>query len=106
MSVLWALVVPVLSVSFGAKDTWIGKPHAKIQVVAKGPVSPELVRLHVMELKETAVMLLKSRGALSVIDDDSLSVDIKRTLLSDDECASINTSIVMSMTACAVTVMY
>ena len=106
MSPLWALAVPVLSVAFGAKDTWVGKPHAKIQVVAKGPITPELVRLHVVELKEAAIMLLKSRGALLPIDDNNLSVDIKRTLLSDDERASIDTSIIMSMTAGAVTAMY
>lgn len=107
MSTLWTLVVPVLGVVFGARQTWIGKPHAEVQVVAKGHVSPELVRLHVIELKETAILLLKSRCITpDDIDADSLSVDIKRTQLSGDEEACINTSIVMSMTAGAMTVMH
>lgn len=106
MSALWTFVLPVLGIVFGAKDTWVSKPYAKIQVVAKGPIAPELVRLHVIELKETAIMLLKSRGAIAPINDDSLSVEIKRTQLADDERASIQTSIIMSMTAAAVTVMY
>tara|TARA_B110001450_G_C17549258_1_gene451940 strand:- start:117 stop:446 length:330 start_codon:yes stop_codon:yes gene_type:complete len=109
MSALWTLIVPVLGVAFGARQTWIGKPHAKVQVVAKGHVSPELVRLHVIELKETAIMLLKSRCITpDDIDADSLSVDIQRTQLSGDdgEEACISTSIVMSMTAGAITVMH
>ena len=58
MGPLLAFAVACLGVSFRNKNTWVDKPHAKIKVIAKGPVCPELVRLHVIELKEVALMML------------------------------------------------
>lgn len=76
----------------------VGKPRAAIEVVANGCVSPELVRLRVIELRETAALLLKSQCPdLAGMDGDIISIDIKRTARSDDEHASIHASITVSV---------
>ena len=101
MCALWAAVVlhsfcVAFGVAFGAADKWATKPRAKIQVVAKGHISPEFVRLHVIELKKTAAVLLKSRGTAPHAVDEMISVDIKRTLLSDDDRPCIDTLLTMT----------
>lgn len=104
-SFLWALV-PTLAVQFGGRDSWATKPYCKVTVVARGPVAPELVRMHVEEVKLSIATMM---GHHPRLDDsiDNVAVEIKRRMLvTDDEEASISTSVIMAMTAGATTVMY
>ena len=104
---LWVLV-PTLAVQFGGRDTWTTKPYAKITVIARGPIAPELVRMHVVEMRQSVYALMMGRPRLEdALRSEDIAVEIKRCLLpEEDEEASISTSIIMSMTAGATTVMY
>lgn len=103
-SFLWALV-PTLAVQFGGRENWATKPYCKVTVVARGPVAPELVRMHVEEVKLSIATMM---GHHPNLEDsiDNVAVEIKRRILVDDEEASISTSVIMAMTAGATTVMY
>ena len=102
-----SLLAPALAVQFGGRDTWITKPYAKVTVVARGAIAPELVRMHVLEVKQSVHAMLRNRPRFDdALGADDIRVEIKRTLLVDDEEASISTSVIMAMTAGATTVMY
>ena len=104
-SFLWALV-PTLAVQFGGRENWATKPYAKVTVVARGPVAPELVRMHIEEVKLSIATMMGHHPNLEDSIDD-VAVEIKRRMLvTDDEEASISTSVIMAMTAGATTVMY
>lgn len=106
MSLVWTALVSALAVKFGKQETWASRPVAKIKVVARGAICPSVVQVHLIEAKQAVVAMLEGRrGFKGDIDMEDISVEIQRRLLVDDEHASISTSIVMSMTAGAVTVM-
>ena len=103
---LWCLV-PTLAVQFGGRDAWASKPYAKVTVVARGPVAPELVRMHVLEVKQSVQAMLRNRPRFEdALGDDNVSVEIKRCHLCEGDEAVISTSVIMAMTAGATTVMY
>ena len=103
---LWVLA-PALAMQFGPRDSWTTKPYAHVTVVARGTIAPELVRMHVLEVKQSVHAMLRNRPKPDdALGDDDISIDIKRTPQVDDEEASISTSVIMAMTAGATTVMY
>ena len=62
--------------------------------------------MHVIEAKSAMIRMLENRtGVEENIDVNDITVEIHRRLFVDDEQASISTSMVVSMTAGAVTVM-
>jgi hypothetical protein len=102
-----SLLTPALDVQFGRRDTWVTKPYAKVTVVARGTIAPELVRMHVLEVKQSVHAMLRNRPKPDdALGDDDISIDIKRTPQVDDEEASISTSIIMATTTSGTTVMY
>jgi len=103
-SFLWALV-PAMAVSFGGRDNFTTKPYCKVTVVARGPVAPELIRMHIEEVK---LSIAAMRGHHLRLEDsvDDVAVEIKRRMLVDDEEATISTSVIMAMTCGSSSVMY
>ena len=103
---LWVLA-PALAMQFGPRDSWTTKPYAHVTVVARGTIAPELVRMHVLEVKQSVHAMLRNRPKPDdALGDDDISIDIKRTPQVDDEEASISTSVIMAMTTRGDTVMY
>ena len=106
LSFLWALI-PALAVQFGGREVWATKPYAKVTVVARGTVAPELIQMHVLEVKQAVHAMMRNRPTLGdALGDANITVDIKRRDRLDEEEASISTSVIMAMTAGATTVMY
>lgn len=107
MPVLWHVLTSALAVQFGKQNTWSTPPIAKITVTARGAVCTAAVKMHVIEAKNAVMaMLKKHKGVEDDICIDNISVEIHRRLLVDDEQASISTSMILSMTAGATTVMH
>lgn len=97
-------LVPALAVRFGGRDSW-SKPYAKVTIVTRGYVAPELLNMHIEELKLSVATMMGHRPKLEESVDD-VAIEIKRQLRESDEEASISTSVILSMTAGATTVMY
>ena len=104
LSLLWCLATGML-VQFGGGEAWTHRPYAKIVVVARGAVSREYVDQHVDEVRQSVRCMMSTHPRLdeSVAD---VAVEIRRLMAEDDMDASVSTSVIMSMTAGAVTVMY
>jgi len=103
LSFLWALV-PAMAVQFGGRENW-SKPYAKVTVVTRGHVPPELLNMHVEEMKLSVAVMMGHRPKLEESIEE-VAVEVKRILSESDEEASISTSVIMAMTAGATTVMY
>ena len=104
---LVGLLAQALAVQFGRRDVWNTKPYAKITVVARGTVSPELVRMHVLEVKQSVHLMLRNRPRFEdALGDDEVSIEIQRCRFCDQQEAEISTSVIMSMAAGSTTVMY
>ena len=74
---------------------------------AAGTVAPELIQMHVLEVKQAVHAMMRNRPTLGdALGDANITVDIKRCDRLDEEEASISTSVIMAMTAGATTVMY
>ena len=107
MPVVWTFLASAIAVQFGKQNVWATAPIAKVTVTARGAVCPAVVQMHVLEAKQAVVAMLKNRkGFEDDIDPEDITVEIQRRLYTDDEHASISTSVIMSMTAGATTVMY
>lgn len=105
MNSLLSFLTLGLSLQAGKKEIWLKSPVAKIKVTARGPVLKQLIQLHVLEAQEALNVMLKNNATIDVESVENVEVEIIRQNLVDDEHASIQTSISVSMACGAFTVM-
>ena len=98
-TLLVGLFVRGLAVQFAGEKAWalLANPYAKVTVIARGAVDPDVVAAHVAEMKTAVKNTFNYRPALEERDGDVL-VEIRRVLCEDDHEASISTSVIMAMT--------
>lgn len=99
LSVLYA-VVPALAMQFGGREGWVGKPYAKVTIVAHERVPPGVVEQHLAEVKLAVQSVLRSRPRLEE-EDEGIAVEIRRVVAhnrDEHEQAAISTSVIMAMT--------
>ena len=74
-------------------------PYAKLTVIARGRVCPLVLKRHVDDLKEAALVFARSRRAVGPSDAYPMDVVIRRLPLEEDQEAAITTSMIFAMTA-------
>lgn len=99
-----SLLTFALAVQFGKKNTWATSPIAKVTVTARGPVSPDVIHMHILEAKQAVAVMLKHRDNFQDIDLENIEVEVNKRTLVNDENVSVCTNVVMSMCAGACTV--